>query len=111
MTLSRNGAGQQVSRTITATDGGTATATVSGIDIDQRLPGVQVKGVVNGGTYTQAPVIRCRARDGLSGIHACVVKTRRHRQADGDVVVRYQVRATDNAGNQRTRRGHYTLDR
>jgi hypothetical protein len=111
ITLSGNGADQHLTRTVTGADGGRATVRVAGIDIDRQRPGVRVKGVTNGGTYAAGRTVRCRATDQHSGVLSCVVTTRRHRQADGDVVVRYRVTATDVAGNQRTKRGHYTIDR
>ena len=69
--LSRDGAGQSVSATITGTDGGSATATVSGINIDRTSPRVRIAGIHRGHTYHRAPAARCRAIDALSGVATC----------------------------------------
>jgi hypothetical protein len=93
--LSTDGAGQSVSRTITATDGGAATATVSGINIDQAVPQVRITGVRAGWRYFAAlPTPHCVASDALSGIASCRIT----RSVRGDLVT-LRATATDRAGN------------
>lgn len=100
VTLSRNAAGQSVTRTVVATDGGAATVAVRDINIDRVRPVARVTGVRAGATYFAAgPVAGCRASDGLSGVAACTVTrtTRRHQ-------VVYVATATDRAGNRSSTR-------
>jgi YVTN family beta-propeller protein len=100
VTLSRSGAGQSVTRTIMATDGGADTVAVSGINIDTVRPVVRVTGVRAGATYfATGPVAGCRATDSLSGVATCTVTrtTRGHR-------VSYVATATDRAGNRSSTR-------
>lgn len=100
VTLSRNAAGQSVNRTIIATDGGAATAVVSGINIDSVRPTARVTGVRAGATYfLSGPVAGCHATDSLSGVASCTVTrtTRGHR-------VTYVATATDRAGNRSSAR-------
>lgn len=110
VTLRHNGAGLAVTRTITATDGGTDTVTVSGINIDRTAPRVRVAGVRNGASYFGAqPRPSCRATDRLSGVARCSVKRRAAPSTDGTSrVVRYRAVATDKAGNRTVVRGRYT---
>ena len=78
--LGGSAAGQSLTRTVTTTDGGAATAAVSGVDIDRTRPSVSVRGVRNGGTYRGAgPRTACAASDALSGIVRCDVRTRTRR--------------------------------
>jgi hypothetical protein len=100
VTLSRSAAGQSVTRTIMATDGGAATVVVSGINIDRVRPVVRVTGVRAGATYfATGPVAACRAIDRLSGVATCTVTrtTRGHHVA-------YVATATDRAGNRSSTR-------
>jgi hypothetical protein len=88
-------AGQSVTGTVSATDGGIATASVSGIDIDRQAPRVRIAGVTAGKTYLgRAPKPRCVAHDALSGIATC--KLRKDRSG---VRTRWTAVATDRAGN------------
>ncbi|GAA4361021.1 Ig-like domain repeat protein [Angustibacter luteus] len=100
VTLSRNAAGQSVTRTIIAADGGAATAVVTGINIDSVRPTARVTGVRAGATYfATGPVAGCRAADSLSGVTACTVtRTTRGHQ------VTYVATATDRAGNRSSTR-------
>jgi autotransporter-associated beta strand protein len=92
--LDRSGRGQSVQRTITSSDGGAATAAVQ-VNIDRKAPSLRVKRTGNR--------LRCKARDSLSGIATCKVRTKT--RAGG--VVTWVAKATDRAGNVTTRRGHY----
>ena len=98
--LSDSGAGQSLTRTVVAADGGAATATVS-VDIDRTRPKVRIRGVRAGATYfASGPVARCRAADRHSGVDRCTVK---RKVRDGRTV--YVATATDEAGNRaRTRK-------
>jgi hypothetical protein len=89
VTLSHNGAGQSVSRTVTAKDGGSTTITVSPINIDQTAPRLTVR--VNGRSVT------CHAHDSLSGGASCSVVRK--------TATRWKAVAHDRAGNTAVRRG------
>jgi YVTN family beta-propeller protein len=100
VTVSRSAAGQSVTRTIIATDGGAATAVVSGINVDRVRPTPRATGVRAGATYFAAgPVAGCHATDSLSGVATCTVTrtTRGHR-------VTYVATATDRVGNRSSTR-------
>ena len=110
--LAANGAGQSVTRTISAANGGAATAVVSGIDIDQTKPTVKLTGIHRGATYDgTAPAAHCAARDHLSGIASC--KLRRHEttsdQGLDETMVRYTATATSRAGDTTTAAATYRL--
>lgn len=100
----RSGADQQVTRTISDVDGATDAVTV-GVDLDRRKPKVRVKGIKRGGHYNQVPKIRCVAKDKLSGVAKCKVKTKVTRNGNQ---IAYRVVARDKAGNKRiiTGRAH-----
>lgn len=107
VTLSANRAGQSVTRTILAEDGGAATVTVSGINVDRGAPRVSIKGVKRGATYPgQAPKARCASADGVSGVARCRVTKR----VKGESVT-VRATATDRAGNTRTTTARYTVAR
>ena len=89
VTLKKSGKDQSVTRTIHALDGGSATVTVSGIDIDRDAPVITVDGR------------SCRATDKLSG-----VKGRCHMKIAPNGT--YRAVALDKAGNRAVERG--TLD-
>jgi hypothetical protein len=98
VTLTKNGAGQSVTESITATDGGTASVTVSNINIDTIPPTVSVSGVTNGATYFgAAPPKQCVARDALSGVAYCTLSY----SSEGDEVT-VTATAGDRAGNVST---------
>lgn len=97
VTLSSDGGGQSVSRTVQAADGGAATVAVTGIDIDQTPPVLRVVGL--GGAD---PRPRCVATDALSGVASCTIT--RHTSGTR---TSYVARATDRAGNVTVVRGHY----
>ena len=100
VTLSRNAAGESVTRTIMATDGGADTVVVRGINIDTVRPVVRVTGVRAGATYfAKGPVAGCRATDRLSGVATCKVT----RRTNGNRLV-YVAVATDRAGNRNSTR-------
>jgi Bacterial Ig-like domain (group 3)/Putative Ig domain/Immunoglobulin I-set domain len=103
--LSHDGAGQSVTRTITATDGGAATVTVSGINIDTVPPRVRISGVKAGATYFgSAPPAHCAGSDKLSGIASCTLSFSDH----GDAVT-VTATAADRAGNTSQAKVTYTV--
>ena len=100
VTLSRSAAGQSVTRTIMATDGGAATVVAGRINIDSVRPVARVTGVRAGATYfATGPVAGCRATDSLSGVATCTVT----RTTTGHQVA-YLATATDRAGNRSSTR-------
>jgi P pilus assembly chaperone PapD len=105
VTLSQNGAGQSVTRTIFATNGKVASVTVRNINIDTIAPQVSVDNVKNGATYHgTAPTPACHGRDTLSGIASCRLAT----STAGDTVT-VTATATDFAGNVSTATVSYTV--
>jgi hypothetical protein len=105
VTLRHSGRGQSVTRTITATEGGTHTVKVRHLDIDRVKPHVRVRGVRDGAVYTgTAPRPRCVAHDALSGVASCHVVVHKHKRT-----LTYRAVATDRAGNKRRVSGHYRM--
>lgn len=110
VTVSAEGAGQSASGTATDDAGNSASATVSGINIDKTAPTVSlVGGPANGGSYyfgsvPAAPT--CSASDALSGLDgACAVSG--YGAAVGTHTV--TATATDMAGNQSSASATYTV--
>jgi Bacterial Ig-like domain (group 3) len=106
VTLTRNGADQVVSRTITDADGGTATVSVV-VSIDQTKPKVTVTGIRNNATY-DAPgpaKIGCRATEKISGL-AAPCKVTVHRTA---AAITWTATATSKAGITTTVHGKASL--
>ncbi len=100
-----NGAAQSTTQTIAATNGGVATVTVNGVNLDQTAPAVRVTGVRNGAGYGgKAPTAHCVGGDALSGLASCTLT----RHTSG-TLTSYSARATDQAGNTRTVRGSYRV--
>jgi hypothetical protein len=101
--FTHNGAGQSVTRTITATDGGADTVVVRGINIDKTSPRVHVSGVHDGAVYYGAPPkAHCVASDALSGVASCTLSLHTH-----GTLTKYTAKATDRAGNTATVSGSY----
>ncbi|WP_296601663.1 Ig-like domain-containing protein [Nocardioides sp.] len=98
VTLRREGAGQAITRTVTAADGGMATVVVSPINIDRTVPEVRVRSVRAASTG-RPPRGVCAAQDVLSGVASCTI-TRSIRPRR----VVYVAVATDEAGNTATDR-------
>jgi hypothetical protein len=110
--LGADGAGQAVTRAVTALDGGSAEATVSGIDIDRTAPRVRVKGAKARETYRRLRHLTCTTVDALSGPAWCRTRTRAVRppHSDGSVArIRYRIEGKDLAGNTVVRRGWYRV--
>ena len=95
--LTKDGRGQQVRKVIVAFDGGKATVSVRGINIDRTAPVVRLPGIRRSATYPRIRRPRCVARDRTSGVLACNASWVRR----GSRVI-YTARATDRAGNRKT---------
>jgi hypothetical protein len=108
ITLRKSGRNLSVARTITATDGGTATVTISGIKLDLGRPSIRVSGAKNGHLYRHGRTLRCHATDAVSGVASCRI-IRRHHVHNGIRYVRWTAIATDRAGNTHTIHGHYRV--
>jgi hypothetical protein len=110
----KQGGGQSVTGSVNATDGGSATTTVSPINIDKSAPRhVHATGVADGATYSFAHrhrVLVCHARDKVSGIASCTV-AKTHVVHKHYKVFTYVVSATNNAGATTTDRGTYRTRR
>jgi hypothetical protein len=110
VTLRHSGAAQSVTATVRDTDGGSASVTVSPINIDRTPPvDVRLHGAAFGATYSYAQrhrTLRCSARDRLSGVASCIVRTTAERHGRF-VVVRYVLTATNNAGGISAAAGSY----
>lgn len=101
--LEASGADQTVSGTVTALGGGTATTTVSDIDIDRIAPAVTVGGVVAGRLYVgNKPRPTCEGTDALSGMATCTLAT-----SSTPTWTTITATATDNAGNVATATARY----
>ncbi|EWT05669.1 hypothetical protein N864_03055 [Intrasporangium chromatireducens Q5-1] len=108
--LSTNGA-NTATGTVTDKAGNTATATVSGINIDQEKPALTTADVnVQGGTYTlgSVPAATCTATDSISGVDACKVSVSGG-NANGVGTFTYTATATDKAGNATRITGSYKV--
>jgi hypothetical protein len=109
------GAGQSITRSIQATDGGVATVSVAGLNVDLTPPTVRVTGVRDGDALLAPLAVppTCEASDGLSGLDgACTVTTARTRAATAPryrATWEYVARASDRAGNATAVRGEYTV--
>lgn len=107
--LTRSAGGQSLSRTIRAADGGVATVSVSGIDIDRTAPALRTPGVRNGGTYRAHPAATCRATDAVSGVGSCQLTRRVAARHGLTTTYAYRAVAVDRAGNQHAASGRYRL--
>ncbi len=106
VTLGTDGAGQTVSRTVVAADGGIAVVTSAPVSIDVTAPTAGVVGPEAGRTYNGiAPEAACAAADALSGLESCKVTTVGGLPGS----VRSTVTATDLAGNTTTATVGYAL--
>jgi hypothetical protein len=100
-----NGMLRTVTRTVSATDGGSAAAT-SVVNIDRSRPHLRLHGVRNHQTSRHLRVITCSASDPVSGLSGpCTVSTSRNGRK-----VHYAGTVTDNAGNTTRKHGTYTLE-
>jgi hypothetical protein len=96
---------------VTDKAGNTATATVSGINIDQEKPTLTTSDVnVQGGTFTlgSVPAPTCTAADTFSGLDSCKV-TVTGGNSNGVGTFTYTATATDKAGNTSTVTGTYKV--
>jgi hypothetical protein len=99
VTVTSNGANQSVSRSATDAAGNTASATVSGISIDNENPTVTSVNVANGSyTLGGVPTATCTATDSFSGVASCKI-TVTGGNPGGVGTFSYTAIATDRAGN------------
>jgi hypothetical protein len=100
VTLTANGINQSVTRSATDKAGNSASATVSGINIDAEPPTITINGPVAGGVYTlgSVPTPSCTPTDNLSGAPSCS-GTLTGGTANGVGTFTYMALATDKAGN------------
>ncbi|WP_187366749.1 Ig-like domain-containing protein [Nocardioides dongxiaopingii] len=95
--FSADAAGQSHTETVRATNGGRATVTVGGIDIDKTGPVPVIQGVTRNADYRDVPPRgRCVASDALSGLVGCVTRT----VVTGRDTRELVATATDRAGNR-----------
>jgi hypothetical protein len=99
--LSKNRAGQSLTRTVTNSAGGSATITVKAINIDKTAPTIAIHGLSRG-RLKAGHKLTMTARDTLSGvIHRGLAQRRRGQ------VVHYTATAKDRAGNVTAVKGKY----
>lgn len=104
--LDTDGAGQTLTRTVTAEDGGMGSTTTAPIDIDQTAPTARVAKVKHGRAYKgSAPTAVCEGSDSLSGVASCIVDT----TSAFPGPVTSTVTVTDQAGNVSTATKAYSV--
>ena len=104
--LSAEGAGQYVTRTVVADDGGVATVTAGPFNLDLTAPAVTAPRVGDGRTYKgRARIAQCAGSDALSGLAGCAVST----EGGPFGAMASTVTATDVAGNATTRTVRYQV--
>lgn len=111
--ISLEGINQSVTGTATDKAGNSASATVSGINIDKTPPQITMNTPTNGGAYilNQALTADWSANDSLSGIASATGTLPNDAAIDTSIVgtKTFTVVATDNAGNTATQTAHYTI--
>ncbi|PUA81549.1 Ig-like domain-containing protein [Nocardioides currus] len=104
--IDKEGAGQTVTRTVVAADGGIAVVTSAPVSLDLTAPDARTVGVEAGRVYNgTAPDAACAATDALSGLADCTVVTSGNRPG----TLRTTVTATDLAGNTTTAATTYSV--
>lgn len=104
--IGTEGAGQTVTRTVVAADGGIAVVTTAPVSLDLTAPTARTLGVEAGRVYNgTAPDAACAATDALSGLESCAVTTSGERPG----TVRTTVTATDLAGNATSESTTYSV--
>jgi adhesin/invasin len=107
--LSQNGQKQSVSGTVKDSDGTSATAIVTGINIDESAPRVRIAGPHGRTAYAATvPKARCVASDRISGIASCKLTMRKTATSTGYKVT-IKATATTNAGVSKTIRVSFTI--
>lgn len=112
VTISTNGANQSVTRSVSDRAGNSASATVSGINIDGEVPTVSVAGVAAGTGYTlgAVPQATCAATDDVSTVASCNVSTPAGGLPNGVGTFTVTATATDRAGNSSTATISYRVE-
>jgi hypothetical protein len=101
VTLSGNGAGQSVTRSVVDKADNTASTTVNGINIDMEAPTLLIGGINDDATYLlgAVPKATCGATDSFSGVASCVGNLSGG-STNGTGTFTYTATATDKAGNR-----------
>ncbi len=111
--VSAEGAGQSVSASCTDNAGNSASATVSGINIDKTPPSITIVAPVNGATFllNQAAAASYTCNGGLSGIATCAgpVANGANMNMSSPGSKTFTVNATDGAGNTASLTNSYTV--
>jgi hypothetical protein len=109
--LSANGANQSSTGTAKDRADNSASATVSGINIDSLAPTITVNGIANGGVYTlgAVPAASCTASDGGAGLDGGCSVNVSGGQANGVGTFTFTATAKDLAGNTTTQTGSYKV--
>ena len=109
--LSTDGTNQSASGTATDNAGNTASATVSGINIDTTGPVITLNGIANGAPYIlgAVPTASCTATDGGSGLAGNCIVTVSGGLPNGVGTFSFTATATDLAGNTATQTGSYSV--
>jgi len=111
--VSAVGAGQSVSASCTDNAGNSASATVSGINIDKTPPSITIVAPVNGATFllNQAAAASYTCDGGLSGIATCAgpVANGANMNMSSPGSKTFTVNATDGAGNTASLTNSYTV--
>lgn len=111
--VSAEGAGQSVSASCTDNAGNSASATVSGINIDKTPPSITIVALVNGATFllNQAAAASYTCNGGLSGIATCAgpVANGANMNMSSPGSKTFTVNATDGAGNTASLTNSYTV--
>ncbi|SDJ12653.1 hypothetical protein SAMN05192558_110123 [Actinokineospora alba] len=101
-----DGANQSVSRTVADRAGNSATATLTGVNVDQEAPVIVSTSVADGAVYRDsAPAPTCAATDAVSGVESCTVVVT---LVDAGTYA-FTATAKDNAGNATTLSGRYRV--
>ncbi|WP_436496776.1 PxKF domain-containing protein [Actinokineospora sp. HUAS TT18] len=100
-----DGANQSVARTVTDRAGNSATATLSGINVDQEAPVIVAMSVADGAVYSAPPTATCTATDAVSGVDSCTVQI----TALDAGSYAFTATARDNAGNTTTASGRFRV--
>ena len=110
VTLSQNGAGQSVTRSVADKADNTASRTAGGISIDMEKPTLTIGGVKDDAIYTlgSVPAPTCSANDSFSGVASCT-GSKSGGQPNGVGTFTYTATATDKAGNSVTQSVTYKV--
>lgn len=108
--IDNSGAGQSATGSVTDTNGMTATASITGINVDRERPTVAVHGIRPHAVYAAVRRLTCLAHDRYSGVHTCRIETTRveHPRL---ITIRFVGVASDWAGNRNNVHSYYSVRR